>query len=227
MRVLVVEDEAKIAGALCEALGAEGHEAARVGDGPAALQALERGGVDLMVLDLGLPGLDGLEVLRRARAAGWRGPVLVLTARDAVDDRVAGLDAGADDYLVKPFAVAEVLARVRALARRGAAEANCLTVADLEVDILDRRARRAGQLLDLTPKEFEVLLLLARHAGRPVTRRMLAEAVWNDVPRATPLDNVIDVHVARLRRKVDDPFRARLIRTVRGVGFVLEAPGCA
>ncbi|MBX3728645.1 MAG: response regulator transcription factor [Candidatus Sumerlaeia bacterium] len=227
MRVLVVEDEAKIAGALCAALGAEGHEAARVGDGPAAVAAVERGGVDLMVLDLGLPGFDGLEVLRRARAGGWRGPVLVLTARDAVDDRVAGLDAGADDYLVKPFAVAEVLARVRALARRGAAEASRLVVADLELDIVERRARRAGRLLDLTPKEFEVLLLLARHAGQPVTRRMLAEAVWNDVPRATPLDNVIDVHVARLRRKVDDPFAVRLIRTVRGVGFVLESAGCA
>lgn len=227
MRVLVVEDEAKIAGALCAALGAEGHEAARVGDGSAAVAAVERGGVDLMVLDLGLPGFDGLEVLRRARAGGWRGPVLVLTARDAVDDRVAGLDAGADDYLVKPFAVAEVLARVRALARRGAAEASRLVVADLELDIVERRARRAGQLLDLTPKEFEVLLLLARHAGQPVTRRMLAESVWNDVPRATSLDNVIDVHVARLRRKVDDPFAVRLIRTVRGVGFVLESAGCA
>lgn len=221
-RILVAEDEPKIARSVAEALQDEGHDVATVADGGEAARRLAGETFDLLVLDLGLPVLDGLEVLRRARSLAPAMPVLILTARDTVDDRVAGLDAGADDYLVKPFALAEVQARVRALLRRGAPEpAGRLVVEDLEIDLLQRRARRAGDLIDLTVKEFEVLALLARHAGRPVTREMLARTVWNDVPRATSLNNVIDVHMARLRRKVDDPHGRPLIRTLRGVGFSL------
>jgi DNA-binding response OmpR family regulator len=180
---------------------------------------------DIVVLDWNLPGESGVEFLRDCRARGANWPVLLLTARDAVEDRVEGLDAGADDYLVKPYSVAELLARVRALLRRAGAEApRVLRVGDIELDPVRRRASRGGELLDLTTKEFEILQLLLQNAGRPVSRQTLAREVWNDVPRATPLDNVIEVHVARLRRKVDDGRDAPLIRTVRGVGYQLAEP---
>jgi two-component system copper resistance phosphate regulon response regulator CusR len=177
---------------------------------------------DLILLDLMLPGRDGLQVLSTLRKRGLETPVLILTARDAIEDRVEGLDKGADDYLVKPFAFPELLARVRALLRRGRTEqALQLGIAGLEMDVTTRKMRRRGQQLELTAREFELLEYLLRHKEQVVSREMLARGVWKETA-ATPLDNVMDVHINRLRRKVDDPFNAKLIHTVRGVGFVLR-----
>ena len=178
---------------------------------------------DLVVLDLMLPGRSGLEILQTLRQRRLETPVLILTARDGVDDRVTGLDLGADDYLVKPFALPELLARIRALLRRGRpSEAFRLKAADLELDLVTRRAVRGDRLLDLTVREFELLEYLLRHQGHMVSREMLAREVWREPRRATPLDNVIDVQIARLRKKVDAEAGQRLIHTVRGVGFVLR-----
>ena len=178
---------------------------------------------DLVLLDLMLPQRDGLEVLTALRRHGLQMPVLILTAKDAVEDRVQGLDCGGDDYLVKPFAFSELLARVRALLRRGRADQIVkLKQEDLEMDLVTRKVVRAAQALDLTVKEFEILEYLLRHRGYVVSREMLARDVWKVTARATPLDNVIDVTIARLRRKLDDPFEKKLLRTVRGVGFVLD-----
>lgn len=227
MRLLVVEDDARIAAAVAESLAAQGWHVESADDAGPARAAIEAGSFDAVVLDWNLPGGSGLELLKQWRAAGLRMPVLMLTARDTTEERVAGLDAGADDYLVKPFAVAELVARVRALLRRGQIEtAQLLKYASIEVDVRRRRASREGKLLDLTAKEFELLALLAENAPATVSRETVARVVWNEMPRATPLDNVIDVHMGRLRRKVDDPFATRLIHTVRGVGFALrdEAP---
>jgi DNA-binding response OmpR family regulator len=175
-----------------------------------------------VVLDLMLPGRSGLEVLAAVRARGST-PVLVLTARDAVEDRVQGLDAGADDYLVKPFAFAELLARLRALLRRGHADSGApLAAADLAIDRRTRTVARGGRPVELTLREYEVLEYLVRHKGEVVTREMLARDVWQETMRATSLDNVIDVHIARLRRKVDHDRPERLIQTVRGVGFIVQ-----
>jgi DNA-binding response OmpR family regulator len=172
-----------------------------------------------------LPGRSGFEVLKTLRQRHLETPVLVLTARDAVEDRVRGLDAGADDYLVKPFALPELLARIRALLRRGRpSDALRLQAADLDVDILARRAVRGDRALDLTVREFDLLAYLLRHQGHLVSREMLARDVWREPRRATPIDNVIDVQIARLRRKVDADRDRRLIHTVRGVGFMLKAP---
>jgi len=178
---------------------------------------------DLLILDRLLPGREGLEVLRALRQKGLLTPVLVLTARDAVEDRVGGLDSGADDYLVKPFAFPELLARVRALVRRGRGDQLLrLTVADLILDVPTRKVARAGAELDLTPREYELLEYLVRHRGTIVSREMLARDVWKEPDRGTPLDNVIDVHVARLRKKVDQGRAVRLIHTLRGVGFLVR-----
>jgi len=178
---------------------------------------------DLVVLDLMLPGRSGLEILQALRQRHLQTPVLILTARDGVDDRVRGLDLGADDYLVKPFAFPELLARVRALLRRGRpSEVLRLKAADLELDLVSRHAVRGDRSLDLTAREFELLEYLLRHHGHLVSREMLAREVWREPRRATPLDNVIDVQIARLRKKVDLDGSARLIHTVRGVGFVLR-----
>jgi two-component system copper resistance phosphate regulon response regulator CusR len=177
----------------------------------------------LVVLDLMLPGRSGLEILRALRQRQLQTPVLILTARDGIEDRVAGLDLGADDYLVKPFALPELLARVRALMRRGRpSDVLRLKAADLELDLVARRASRAERRLDLTVREFELLEFLLRHQGHLVSREMLAREVWREPRRATPLDNVIDVQMARLRKKVDVDGGPRLIHTVRGVGFVLQ-----
>jgi DNA-binding response OmpR family regulator len=179
---------------------------------------------DLVLLDLMLPRRNGLEVLSTLRRRALQTPVLILTARDTVEDRVHGLDTGADDYLVKPFAFAELLARIRALLRRGRADQTLkLHQDDLEMDLVTRKVTRAGQTIELTVKEFEVLEYLLRHVARVVSREMLARDVWHVTARATPFDNVIDVTMARLRRKVDDPFQAKLLHTVRGVGFVLRS----
>ena len=179
---------------------------------------------DVIVLDLMLPGRSGLDVLATLRRQGHRTPVLVLTARDAIEDRVTGLDVGADDYLVKPFAFAELLARLRALVRRGrTTESSRLRVGDLEVYVPSRTVTRAGQSIDLTAREYELLEYLLRHDGAVVSREMLARDVWKEPARGTPLDNVIDVHIARVRKKVDAEGRVKLIHTIRGVGFVVRA----
>lgn len=224
MEVLVVEDEKKVAQALERGLGREGYQVTLARTGEEGYYLLGVRSFDLVVLDLMLPGRSGLEILATLRDRDRAIPVLILTARDAVEDRVVGLDTGADDYLVKPFAFPELLARIRALVRRGrAAEAPLhLRVADLEMDVPARRVARAGRELELTMREFELLEYLLRNRGRVVSREMLSRDVWKETRRVTPLDNVIDVHIARLRRKVDEPFDAKLIHTVRGVGFIVK-----
>jgi len=223
MHVLVVEDEQKVADALREGLEGDGYTAVVERTGEGAFFRLNTESFDAILLDLTLPGRGGLEILRAVRERGMKTPVLVLTARDTVADRVAGLDSGADDYLVKPFAFAELLARIRALVRRGrAADSPRLTAGDLDVDLISRGVARSGRAVDLTVREFELLEYLLRHQGQVVSRESLARDVWKETSRSTPLDNVIDVHIARLRRKVDADFPTRLIHTVRGVGFMLR-----
>jgi two-component system, OmpR family, copper resistance phosphate regulon response regulator CusR len=223
MRVLITEDDQKVAGALRSGLASEGFEAVVALTGEDGYFRATTEPFDVILLDLGLPGRSGLEVLGALRAGGLSVPVLVLTARDAIEDRVAGLDAGADDYLVKPFAFAELLARLRALVRRGRPEeALKVHVADLELDPVSRTVRRAGRPIDLTAREFDLLQYLLRHQGQIVSREMLGRDVWQEPSRGTPLDNVIDVHITRLRRKVDQGFESKLIHTVRGVGFLVR-----
>lgn len=222
MRILVVEDERKIAEALKRGLQAEGYEVTTSLSGEDGYFYLTTEEYDLMLLDLMLPGRDGIEILKKIRSKGIATPILLLTGRDTVEDRVLGLDSGADDYLIKPFAFPELLARIRLLLRRGTVEPqHLLKLADLEINLLTHRASRSEQYLDLTAKEFELLTYLLRHHGHVVSREMLAHDVWMVKERSTPLDNVIDVSIARLRRKVDGPFTNKLIRTMRGVGFCL------
>jgi len=223
MRILVVEDEQKVADALREGLEDERYDVVVERTGEAAFFRVNTETFDVVLLDLTLPGRDGLEILRALRQRRMETPVLVLTARDSLEDRVTGLDAGADDYLVKPFAFAELLARIRALVRRGrVADAPRLAVGDLEMDLVTRRVLRGGRLVDLTVREFELLEFLMRYQGQVVSRETLARDVWKETARTTPLDNVIDVHIARLRRKVDLEHAVKLIHTVRGVGFMLR-----
>lgn len=223
MRILVVEDERKLAQVLSSALEAEHYEVAVAASGEDGFFRANAEAFDVVVLDLMLPGRSGLEVLQTLRQRRIETPVLILTARDSIDDRVRGLDLGADDYLVKPFAIAELLARIRALLRRGRpSEVLRLKAADLELDLVARRVIRGDRLLELTGREFDLLEYLLRHQGHLVSREMLARDVWKEPRRATPIDNVIDVQMTRLRRKVDADGTARLIHTVRGVGFVLQ-----
>ena len=223
VRILLVEDEVKLAKAVKEGLEADRYAVSVVHTGEEGFYLVHEQTFDLIILDVMLPGRDGLEILATLRRRGNLTPVLLLTAKDSIDDRVRGLDAGADDYLVKPFAFPELLARIRALARRGKAEpAEKLQLADLEIHSADRTVVRGGKTLDLTPREFDLLEYLMRHQGRVVSREMLARDIWKEPARFTPLDNVIDVHVARLRRKVDDQFETKLLQTVRGVGFLLR-----
>lgn len=223
VRVLVVEDERKLAQVLASALQAEHYDVVIAPTGEDGFYRANAEAFDLVLLDLMLPGRNGLEILHTLRSRHVQTPVLILTARDGVDDRVRGLDLGADDYLVKPFALPELLARIRALLRRGrASDILRFKVADLEIDLVTRRATRAGGTLDLTVREFELLEYLFRHQGHVVSREMLAREVWKEPRRATPLDNVIDVQITRLRKKVDAEGARRLIHTVRGVGFMLR-----
>jgi two-component system response regulator MprA len=213
-RILVVDDDAAICRVLVRVLTAEGYRVATVHDGGAALVELERSVPDLLVLDVGLPGLDGLAVARRVRAKGVLVPILMLTARDDVVDRVAGLDAGADDYLVKPFASDELFARIRALLRRGNDVSESVAFADVTLDVVSRVAERAGRAIALTSRESELLALLLRNGGRVTTREQALARVWGDEGAATA--NVVDRYVTNLRRKLGEP---PLIRTVRGLGF--------
>jgi two-component system, OmpR family, copper resistance phosphate regulon response regulator CusR len=223
VRLLIVEDERKLAQVLSSALEAAHYEVVVAATGEDGSYRANAELFDLVVLDLMLPGRNGLEILQTLRQRRIETPVLILTARDGVDDRVLGLDLGADDYLVKPFALPELLARIRALLRRGRPSGVFrLKVADLELDLVARRVNRGDRSVDLTAREFELLEYLLRHHGHLVSREMLARDVWKEPRRATPLDNVIDVQMTRLRRKVDAEGAERLIHTVRGVGFVLR-----
>jgi len=221
--ILVVEDEPKVAGALRDGLESEGYSVTLAQTGEEGFFHANSQVFDLILLDIMLPGRDGIEILQTLRRQSIKLPVLLLTAKDAIEDRVLGLDSGADDYLVKPFAFAELSARVRVLLRRNKAEANSsLKIGDLEIDPVRRTVTRGAHRIDLTAREFDLLEYLARNHDRVVSREMLARDLWRETSRATPLDNVIDVHIARLRRKIDDPFASKVLHTVRGVGFTLS-----
>ncbi len=221
MRILVVEDERKVAAFVRQALAEEGHSVDVAHDGDTGWELAEAGDYDLVVLDIMLPRRDGLSLVRGLRDAGRTTPVLVLSARGAVEARVQGLDAGADDYLAKPFAIEELLARVRALLRRAAGGTpGVLRVADLSLDPRTRRARRGGREIELTAREYALLDYFMRNPGRVLTRAMIAQHVWD--LDFDPSSNVIDVYVNYLRHKLDAPFPTKLIHTVRGVGYVLR-----
>jgi len=222
MRVLVVEDERRIADFISRGLSEQGYAVDVAYDGDEALDWANVAEFDVIILDVMLPARDGIEVCHILRERGLRTPILMLTARDAVEDRVRGLDSGADDYLVKPFAFAELLARLRALTRREPAPlGTVLQVGDVVLDTTTREASRKGMCLELTSKEYALLEYLMRHPNQVLTRTMIAEHVWNyDFDNAT---NVIDVHIRNLRRKIDDPFPTKLIQTVRGAGYRISA----
>jgi len=223
MKILIVEDEPKTGDYLRQGLSEAGFVVDLARDGLDGLHLAQNGDYDLIVLDVMLPSLDGWGILQMLRRGGHETAVLFLTARDQVDDRVRGLELGADDYLVKPFAFSELLARVRTLLRRGRTrEPERLRAADLELDLLRRRVTRAGQRIDLTAKEFALLELLLRRQGEVLPRSLIASQVWD--MNFDSDTNVIEVAVRRLRAKVDDPFEPKLIRTVRGMGYVLEPP---
>jgi len=223
MRVLLVEDEVEIQGFLQRSLTEAGYQVEAAPDAKNAERMSLESVHDILIVDLGLPDEDGLSLILRLRRLGLRAPVLILSARRSVDDRVRGLEQGGDDYLTKPFALAELLARVRNLVKRNtssATEATRLRVLDLELDLLRREASRSGETLNLTPQEFVLLEYLCRNAGRVVTRSMILDGVWG--MRIQPDTNVVDVHIYRLRGKVDTSGRQPLIRTLRGVGYVLN-----
>jgi len=222
MRILIVEDEKKVANFIKKGLQQEGYAADIAQDGDEALESAMAFDYDAMVLDLMLPRKSGLDVLRTIRASKPKLAVLVLTAKGSLEDKVTGFDAGADDYLIKPFAFAELSARIRALLRRGAAKDNKLKVGDLEMDTSTRQVRRGGQAIDLKLKEYALLEFLLRNAHRAVTRTMIVEHVW-DI-HFDSISNVVDVHINSLRNKIDKGFNPPLIHTVRGVGYVLRVP---
>jgi DNA-binding response OmpR family regulator len=223
MRILVIEDQKKVAQALLEGLQRNGFAVSVSFDGEEGFFLLNSEQFDLVILDLNLPKRDGIEILKAIRQKGIALPVLILTARDSVEDRVTGLESGADDYLVKPFAFPELLARVQALLRRSRQDRETtLSVADLQLDLRTRKVSRGSEQIALTARELELLEYLLRNKETIVSREMLARDVWQAPMRATPLDNVIDVHITHLRRKIDGPFDMKLLHTVRGVGFILS-----
>jgi two-component system, OmpR family, copper resistance phosphate regulon response regulator CusR len=224
--ILVVEDERKMAQALHDGLEADGYSVRVAHTGEEGFYLIHAQPFDLAILDVMLPGHDGFEILSTLRKRGIKTPVLLLTSRDTVEDRVRGLDTGADDYLVKPFAFPELLARIRVLLRRGKPDVGShLQLADLEMHLAQRVVMRGGQKVELTPREFELLAYFFANSGRVVSREMLARDVWKETARQTPLDNVIDAQMVRLRRKIDGQSDCKLLQTVRGVGFILREGG--
>jgi len=221
MRVLVIEDDRKVASFIQTGLVQEGYAVDVLHDGSGAAEQARIVDYDVVVLDLMLPGQSGFQVLRDIRARKASIPVVILTAKDSIEERVAGLDGGADDYMVKPFALAELSARLRALLRRGAPFENVLRVGDLEMDTVRRSVKRAGRAIDLKPKEYSLLEFLMRNAERPVTKSLIIEHVW-DIHFDT-ISNVVEVHINSLRNKIDRGFGGPLIHTIRGVGYVLAA----
>ncbi len=224
MRLLIIEDDASVSAYIAKGLSEAGHVCDVLADGSDGLFQATRESYDLLVVDRMLPGLDGLSLVRALRAAGVKVPVLFLTALGGIDDRVEGLEAGADDYMTKPFAFAELMARVNALARRPPVQdvQTVLRVADLELDMMRRQARRGSQVIDLLPKEFTLLEVLMRNAGRVVTRTMLLERVWDF--HFDPKTSVVETHISRLRAKIDKPFEVALLHTVKNAGYMLHAP---
>ena len=225
-KVLIIEDDRKMSDALVSGIRSAGYEVLAASSAEEGFFMVHSGQPDLLLLDLTLPHRNGLDVLRQIRKEGLDIRVLILTSHNTVDDRVEGLRSGADDYLGKPFSFPELLARIDALLRRFLPPATpaAFTVGDLTINPKLRTVCRADVPLDLTPREFDLLLYLAENRGRTVSREMLAKDVWREVSRFTPIDNVIDVQVARLRRKIDDPFAIKLLQTVRGMGFSLREP---
>jgi two-component system, OmpR family, copper resistance phosphate regulon response regulator CusR len=225
-RILLVEDQVQTATAVSESLEQEGFQVSWSPTGSSGLRLLASSAFDAVILDWMVPELSGLDLLKKLRKEGNKVPVLLLTARDAVEDRIRGLDTGADDYLVKPFALTELAARVRALVRRGLKPADTpriWKIGGLEVDEYAHTVKREDTVITLTAKEWQILVLLIRNANRVVSRETLAYDVWPGMNRATPLDNVIDVHLANLRRKLEDGQTGRLIQTIRGVGFLFRS----
>jgi two-component system OmpR family response regulator len=224
MKILVIEDDEETASYLANGLQERGHVVARAANGRDGLFHAAGESYDVMIIDRMLPGLDGLAIVRTIRAAGIATPVLFLTAMNGIDDRVDGLNAGADDYLIKPFAFSELVARVAALARRSSSApvATVMRVADLEIDLLAHTVKRAGHAIELQPREYRLLEFLMRHAGEVQTRTMLLESVWDF--HFDPQTNVVDVHISRLRTKIDRGFAQQLIHTIRGAGYCLRAP---
>src|ERR1039458_740403 len=220
MRILVVEDEKRIADFLCRGLEGAGYAVDAAPTGTDALENIHSTDYDLVVLDLMLPDMDGLAVLEKIRNRKISPPVLILSARGGVDDRVKGLELGADDYLVKPFAFVELLARVRALLRRGLPTPEKLSVGDLVMDCARRKAQRAGESIELAPKEYAILEYMLRNRGRPLSRTMIVEHVWD--MEYDGLTNIVDVYIRHLRGKIDDRFPVKLIHTVRGIGYMLD-----
>lgn len=222
MRLLIIEDEAKIADFIKRGLESAGYQVDHAAFGQKGLDMSHETEYDLVLLDLMLPDTDGLEVLRKIRNRKSSPPVLILSARDAIDDRVKGLEIGADDYMVKPFAFVELLARVRAMIRRGTPTPERLQVGELVLDCIRRKVTRAGEVIELAPKEFSILEYLMRNPGRPLSRTMIVEHVW-DV-EYDGLTNIVDVYIRHLRSKIDDPYPTKMIQTIRGVGYMIESP---
>ncbi len=222
MRILVVEDEKRIADFLGRGLASSGYAVDLAGDGATAMELMHTADYDLIILDLMLPDTDGLKLLEKIRNRKGSPPVMILSARGTLDDRVKGLELGADDYLVKPFAFVELLARVRALLRRGQPMVERFQTGDLCLDCIRRRVTRAGESIDLAPKEFAILEYLMRNQGRPLSRTMIVEHVWD--MDYDGLTNIVDVYIRHLRSKIDDRSPVKLIHTVRGIGYMLDLP---
>jgi len=222
VRILVVEDESRIADFIRRGLESAGYSVDIVSDGSGALEKVHATEYELIILDLMLPDMDGLRLLERLRNRKSSSTVMILSARDAVDDRVKGLELGADDYLVKPFAFVELLARVRALLRRGQPTPEKLQVGDLQLDCIRRKVARGGETIELAPKEFSILEYLMRNRGRPLSRTMIVEHVWDS--EYDGLTNIVDVYIRHLRSKIDDRWPVKMIQTVRGVGYMLDYP---